>query len=99
MNNIEIADLICRFVHGEADGEEWNDFLIANDLGNEQLNQLQRVLADVWIDFPADKKGHYTSACGLRFMLALAELVVRDDWGMADLEEVEVRFKGRVESS
>lgn len=89
MNSYQIADLIVRFLNDQVDLYEWDDFLCLNDLGSTDINQLQSILSEVWVKFPAEQPGHYCSDLGLKFLLKVSEVLLQENWSVEQILQIE----------
>ena len=65
MSYIEMADVIERFVNGNVDPWEWEEYFLATKYSDPFLSHVQKRVLAVSFEFPAGAEGGYANSQGL----------------------------------
>ena len=74
MTRLDVADLILRFVDGNSEAHEWDDFVSIRQSDHE-IESLRSVCANIPIEFPPNDSLSYCSDAGIRRLRDLAQRI------------------------
>lgn len=70
LSDLEIADLIERFLAGNVKAYEWDDF-ISIHIKDSRLEQVRKECDEIFYKFPATELGQYCNDRGKQELLAI----------------------------